>query len=138
MRLQVHPAAGPGKRCLDRRYLISYISQLASQKKTPEAEASGVIGTRSVSDVGQQSDLAGTLDGAGQVTLVSGAGTGGTAGQDLAALGQVTAELSGVLVIDAGHLINAESTDRPTLAGTHTLFVSQGDSLLRKTSRKVQ
>ena len=46
-----------------------------------------------VSDVGQQSDLTGALDSGGQVTLMGCAGTGGTAGQDLAALGQVTAEI---------------------------------------------
>ena len=83
-----------------------------------------------VSNVGQQGDLTGTLDSGGQVTLVSGAGTGGTAGQDLAARGQVTAELAGVLVIDAGHLIHAECANLLTLAGTHTLFVSQWISLL--------
>ena len=65
-----------------------------------------------------------------KVTLVSCAGTGGTAGQDLAALGQVTAELAGVLVIDSGHLINAESTNLLALAGTHTLFVRHEISLL--------
>ena len=59
--------------------------------KRPEAVASGRDNLL-VSDVGQQGDLTGTLDGGGQVTLVSGAGTGGTAGQNLAALGQVTAE----------------------------------------------
>ena len=50
-------------------------------------------------------------------------GTGGTAGQDLAALGQVTAQLAGVLVVDSGHLVNAESTNLLALTGTHTLFV---------------
>ena len=67
--------------------------------------------------------MTGALDGGGQIALVSGAGTGGTAGQDLAALGQVTAELSGVLVVDGGHLVHAESANLLTLAGTHTLFV---------------
>ena len=38
-------------------------------------------------------------------------GTGGTAGQDLATLGQVTAQLAGVLVVDSGHLVNAEGTN---------------------------
>ena len=78
------------------------------------------------SNVGQQSDLTCALDSGGQVTLVSCTGTGGTAGQNLATLGQVTAELSSVLVIDAGHLVHAESTNLLALAGTHTLFVSHG------------
>ena len=85
---------------------------------------------QSVSDVGQQSDLTCALDSGGQVTLVGSTGTGGTAGQNLATLGQVTAELSGVLVIDAGHLIHAECTNLLALAGTHTLFVGHWFSLL--------
>ena len=89
-----------------------------------------------VSNVGQQSDLTGTLDSGGQVTLVSCAGTGGTAGQDLSTLGQVTTELCSVLVIDSGHLGNSESTDLLALAGTHTLFVSHEDYLLRKNVKK--
>ena len=88
---------------------------------------------QSVSDVGQQSDLTGPLDGGGQVPLMGCAGTGGTAGQNLAALGQVTAELGGVLVIDAGHLVHAERANLLALPGTHsTLFVGHGFSLLRK------
>ena len=90
----------------------------------------------SVSDVGQQSDLTGTLDSGGQVTLVSCAGTGGTAGQDLATLRQVTAEFAGVLVIDAGHLIHAKCANLSALAGANTLFVSHEDSLLRKIVKK--
>ena len=43
--------------------------------------------------------MPGALDGDSQLTLVSGAGTGSTAGQDLAALGQVTADLCSVLVV---------------------------------------
>ena len=50
--------------------------------------------------VGQQGDLTGALDGDRELTLMSGAGTGCTAGQDLAALGQVTAELRSVFEID--------------------------------------
>ena len=83
-------------------------------------------------NVGQQSDLTGALDSGGQGALMCCAGTGGTAGQDLAALGQVTAELCSILVIDAGHLLNAESTYLLALAGTNTLLSSHGDNLLCK------
>ena len=69
---------------------------------------------------------------------MSGAGTGGTAGQNLAALGQVTAELRGVLVIDAGHLIRAERSNLLALTRTHTLLVSHRVALLVSLSRKVQ
>ena len=82
------------------------------------------------SHVGQQRDLTSTLDGGGQVTLVSGTGTGGTAGQDLATLGQVTAQLGSILLIDSSHLVNAEGAYLLTLTGTHTLFVSHGIYLL--------
>ena len=51
-----------------------------------------------VSNVGQQSDLTSTLDSAGQVTLVSCASAGGTAGQNLAALGQITADLGSIKI----------------------------------------
>ena len=98
--------------------------------KSPGTQVPGRICCRLLSNVGQQSDLASTLDGADQVTLVSCAGTGGTAGQDLAALGQVTAKLCGILVIDAGHLVHAECTNLLALAGTDTLFVSHGNYLL--------
>ena len=78
------------------------------------------------SDVGQQSNLTGALDSGGQGTLVSGAGTGGPAGQGLAALGQVTADLCSVLIVDSSHLVHAECAYLLALAGTNTLFVSHG------------
>ena len=84
-------------------------------KNTPKAKLSG-CDCALVSHVGQQSDLTGALDGGGQSALVSGTGTGGTAGQDLATLGQVTAQLSSVLVVNSGHLIHryqARTSDRP-------------------------
>jgi hypothetical protein len=99
------------------------------EKNPPERMFRG-IKIKLLSDVGQQSDLTSALDSGGQVTLVSGAGTGGTAGQNLAALGQVTAELAGVLVIDAGHLIHAKCANLSALAGANTLFVSHGHFLL--------
>ena len=90
-------------------------------KKSPEAFLlPGVLYL--VSHVGQQSDLTGTLDGAGQVPLMGGAGTGGTAGQDLAALGQVTAELRSVFEIDVRNLIDAEGADLLALARMDTII----------------
>ena len=53
---------------------------------------------------------------------MSSAGTGGTAGQDLAALGQVTAELDSVFEIDVRHLINAEGANLLTLARMNTII----------------
>ena len=104
------------------------------EKKTPPSTPKGLGGVdfivQSVSNVGQQSNLTGTLDGGGQVALMSGAGAGGTAGQNLATLGQETAKLCSVLVIDAGHFVHAESAYLLALAGTNTLFVSHGIYLL--------
>ena len=63
---------------------------------------------RSVGDVGQQSDLTGPLDGLSQLTLMHGAGAGGTAGQDLGTLRNETTQLGGVLIINALALLGAE------------------------------
>ena len=53
-------------------------------------------------DVGKQADVAGALDGAGQLTLLLGRDRGDPRGDDLAALGYETLEQADVLVIDAG------------------------------------
>ena len=44
------------------------------------------------------------------------AGSGGTAGQDLAALGHITAQLCGILIVDAGGLVNAKLANFSALA----------------------
>ena len=49
---------------------------------------------------------------------MSSAGAGSTAGQDLAALGNVAAELGGILEIDARSLVDAEVTYLLALART--------------------
>ncbi len=61
-----------------------------------------------IQHVRQESDLAGALDRLGQLALMHGAGTGGAARQDLAALGQVAAQLGGVLIINISRLVHAE------------------------------
>ena len=73
---------------------------------------------KSVCDVGQQGDLTGALDGDRQLALMGCAGAGSTAGQDLAALGNVAAELGGILEIDARSLVDAEVTYLLALART--------------------
>ena len=52
-----------------------------------------------------------TLDRSGQLTLMSRAGTGNTAGQDLASLGHVTAETRDILVVDMLYFIYAEAAN---------------------------
>ena len=69
-----------------------------------------------VSDVGQQSHVAGALDGDLNLSLVLSAGTGHTAGQDLAALADELAELVGILVVDKCDLVCAENADLLSLA----------------------
>src|SRR5690606_31809704 len=50
--------------------------------------------------VGQQGQVTGTLDGRGQLALVTGLGTGNAAGHNLAGFGDVGLEGFQVLVID--------------------------------------
>ena len=61
-----------------------------------------------VAYVGKQSDNAGTLDGAGQLTLMLCAGAGNAAGKDLGTLRNELSQLSSILVIDFGYFIHAE------------------------------
>ena len=69
-----------------------------------------------VSDIGQQSHVACTLDGGVDLSLVLSAGAGHTAGQDLTALADELAELVGILVINVGNLVCAEDADLFSLA----------------------
>ena len=62
-----------------------------------------------VGHVGQQSDLTGTLDGLGQLALMHGAGAGGSAGQNLGALREETAQLGGILIINVLDFIDTEA-----------------------------
>ena len=75
----------------------------------------------SVCYVGQQGNVAGALDGDRQLTLMGSAGTSRAAGQDLAALGQVTAELCSILEIDVLDLIDAEAANLLAAARTYTV-----------------
>ena len=52
-----------------------------------------------------------TLDGGGQLTLMPGAGAGNTAGNYLSAVGKISAQAEGILIIDILNLINAESAN---------------------------
>ena len=73
---------------------------------------------------GQQGDLTGALDGDGQLALMSCAGAGRAAGQDLAALGRVAAELCRILEVNARSLVNAEVTNLLALARTSLIVHS--------------
>ena len=79
--------------------------------------------TNLLGNEGQQSDLTGTLNGLGQLTLMHSAGTGGTAGQDLGALADEAAQLGGVLVIDVLALVHAELADLAALAAVAAAIV---------------
>ena len=69
----------------------------------------------------QQRDLAGTLDRHGQLTLMDGAGTGRAARKDLAALGQIAAQLRRILVIDLSDLVDAEAANLLALMRTSSV-----------------
>ena len=110
-----------------------------TQKERPPEPISGSGGLShtpiSVSDVGQQSDVAGALDGDLDLSLVLSAGTGHTAGQDLAALADELAELVGILVVDEVDLVCAEDADLLSLAAhegagrTSVVILSHGSIL---------
>ena len=90
------------------------------KRKKPPEPISGSGGLshapRLVSDIGQQSNVAGALDSDLNLSLVLSAGTGHTAGQDLAALADELAELVGILVVDEVDLVCAENADLLSLA----------------------
>ena len=76
-----------------------------------------------IDSVGQQRDGTGALDGLRQLTLMLGTGAGHTAGHDLAALVDVTAQTVHVLIVDISDLIYAEIADLAArLAATRTLL----------------
>ena len=68
----------------------------------------------------QQSHVAGPLQGDGQHALVAGAGAGLAARLDLAAVGNVAAQLARVLVVDLVNLVDAERTDAPAAESATT------------------
>src|SRR4051794_23571188 len=64
-------------------------------------------GGRLVGRIGEQRELAGALDRAGDLALVATAGAGDAARADLAALGDEPAQRADVLVVDLGDLVAA-------------------------------
>jgi len=60
---------------------------------------------------GQQGDVAGLLDGAGQAALVRGANAGQAPGHDLAALGHEALQQADIAVRDRVDLLGAELAD---------------------------
>ena len=73
--------------------------------------------------IGQQSNLTSTLDSSCQLTLMLGTGAGGPARQDLAALGEIAAELRSVLIVDMLDFVNTESA--------HFTALTASDSIVR-------
>src|SRR5690606_41562077 len=59
-------------------------------------------------DVGQQAEMAGALDSAGQLTLLLGGNRGDAAGHDLAAFGHEALKQAHVLVIDNRRVLGRE------------------------------
>ena len=84
-----------------------------------------------VSNVRKQSDVTGTLNCERQLTLMLGAGTGRAAGQNLAALGHVAAELSSIFVVDKSASIGTELANLSALVVLCVVLIkSQGCILL--------
>ena len=78
-----------------------------------------------IRDVGQKSDLSGTLDCLSQLTLMHGAGTGSTAGENLAALGEKAAKLRGILIINKSGLLRTELANLSAAAGLRIVFIKR-------------
>ena len=62
----------------------------------------------SVARVGKKSNVTGTLDSGGKLSLMSGAVAGDSSGKNLRSVGDILMELGGVLVIYALNLVDAE------------------------------
>jgi hypothetical protein len=69
-----------------------------------------------VSDIRQKRDLTCFLNGLCQLTLMHCTGTGGSAGQNLAALGHVAAKLCSILIVNVLALVNTELAHFSALA----------------------
>ena len=65
--------------------------------------------------------MTGTLDRGGQLTLMLRAGAGGTAGQDLAALGHEPTKLCSVFVVDIIDLVDAEAANLFALTASDSI-----------------
>ena len=89
-----------------------------------------VISLKSVCHVGHKSDLTCSLDSLGELTLMHSANTGGAARQDLAALGDIAAELCGVLIVDRGCLINTELANFSALAVLGIILIESQSCIL--------
>ena len=88
---------------------------------------------RLVGHVRQESDLTSSLDGLSELTLMHCAGTGGSAGQNLAALRHEAAKLCSVLIIDGLALVSAELANLAALMILIAISIeSQGYFLLIK------
>ena len=64
--------------------------------------------------VRQQSQVTSTLDGACQLTLILGAGTGDTARYDLARFSDVVFQSNDIFVVDLGNVLGGEAAELTT------------------------
>ena len=66
---------------------------------------------QSIADVGEKSQMSGALDRNGQLPLMTGAGAGHSAGNDLSSLRKISPQAGNIFVIDGLNLIDAESAN---------------------------
>ena len=66
---------------------------------------------QSIADVGEKSQMSGALDRNGQQPLMTGAGAGHSAGNDLSSLRKISPQAGNIFVIDGLNLIDAESAN---------------------------
>jgi hypothetical protein len=104
------------------------------QQKTMQSFGCIVFKSRmkSVAAEGQKCEMTRTLNRDSQLTLMMCAGSGNTAGKNLSALGNVTAQFCNILVVNGLDFVNAEAADlSAAFASTGTIiFISHEIILL--------
>src|SRR5690606_238411 len=86
-------------------------SQTTHTYSVPLITGSGCLSTTVTVGVGQQSQVAGALDGNGQLTLVLGFCTGDAAGYDLAGFGDIGLQSVEILVIDLFYAFSGKTAE---------------------------
>ena len=118
--------------CADKCEYIDYKD--AAKLRRFVSERSKILPRRTTGTCAMhQRQLTEAIKRARQIALLHSAGAGGAAGQDLGPLRSEPAQLGGVLIVDALHLVNAEGADLAALAAAGSsviTFHSHGIDLL--------
>ena len=115
----------------------TYIRQVCELSECAQSEAKKLVGKANFADeitligyVRQKSDLTGSLYCLGKLALMHCAGTGSAAGQNLAALGDIAAELCNIFIVDVGSLIYAKLANFSTFAVLGIVLIKSQSCIL--------